>query len=273
MRGLIAALDLKEREHVAIVGGGGKTSLCFALADELLAFGKRVVTTTTTKVWQKEADRAPCRVFCPSGTRDFNRLKEGLREKGHAFVAQRPLDTGKVEGISPETADALFRDVDIDYVIGEADGAAGRPVKTPAEQEPIIPSSATLVIAMIGLEALGMPLAPRVVFRLALFKDLTGLDEGNTLTPSVLAKVFQSPKGFFKGTPEFARRIAFLNKADLLRQDQDAADLARRLLRLAHAPIERVIIGSLLKKTYRVLIGDDTFRNVAIKRFAVPVRE
>ncbi|MFO7601385.1 MAG: selenium cofactor biosynthesis protein YqeC [Candidatus Desulfacyla sp.] len=273
MRGLIAALDLKDREHVAIVGGGGKTSLCFAMAEELLAFGKRVVTTTTTKVWQKEADRAPCRVFCPSGTRDFNRLKEGLREKGHAFVAQRPLDTGKVEGISPETADALFRDVDIDYVIGEADGAAGRPVKTPAEQEPVIPASATLVIAMIGLEAMGMPLDPGVVFRLALFKDLTGLDEGNTLIPSALAKVFQSPKGLFKGTPQFARRIAFLNKADLLRQDQDAEDLARRLLRLPCKPIERVVIGSLLKKTYRVLIGDDRFGNVAIKRFAIPVRE
>ncbi len=57
--GLISALGLGPREHIAIVGGGGKTSLCFALAEELLRTGTRVITTTTTKVWHKEANRAP----------------------------------------------------------------------------------------------------------------------------------------------------------------------------------------------------------------------
>jgi probable selenium-dependent hydroxylase accessory protein YqeC len=254
---LKGALGLGPREHVAIVGGGGKTSLCFALANELLDAGKCVITTTTTKVWRKEADCAPCVIFCPSGSPAFKRLKEGLREKGHVFVAQRPLDSGKVEGISPETADAFFQNLDIDYVIAEADGAAGRPVKTPAAHEPVIASSATLVIAMMGLEAMGMPLDPRVVFRPGLFSDLTGLDEGSTLTPAALARVFQSPKGLFKGTPETARKIAFLNKSDRLRPDQDVDDLARRLLRLPHGPIERVIIGSLMKSTCRVWIRDD----------------
>ncbi len=263
-KGWIGALGLGPREHVAVVGGGGKTSLCFALANELSASGKSVVTTTTTKVWREEAECAPCLVFSSSGSPAPNGLKEGLREKGHVFVAQRPLDSGKVEGISPETADAFFSDLDIDYVIAEGDGAAGRAVKAPAAHEPVIPSSATLVIAMMGLEAVGMSLDPGVVFRLGLFRNLTGLDEGDTLTPTALARVFQSPKGLFQGTPESARRIAFLNKSDLLSPDQDADDLARRLLRLPHAPIERVIIGSLVKNNYRVLIKGG-------EEFAIPV--
>jgi len=253
MNRLIVALGLGPREHVAVVGGGGKTSLCFALADELLAAGNRVVTTTTTKIRREEAEMAPCRVFFPSGSRDFIRLKQDLREKGHVCVARRFLNTGKVEGIDRETADALFQDPEIDFLIAEADGAAGRPVKAPAAHEPVIPASATLAIAMTGLEALGMPLHPGLVFRPGRFRDLTGLDEGDTLSPAALAGVFRSPMGLFKGTPDSARRIAFLNKADLLGPDQDVDDLAFRLLRPSPAPIERVIIGSLVKSTYRVL--------------------
>ena len=252
MRGWIAALGLGPRENVAVVGGGGKTSLCFALADELLASGNRVITTTTTKVWRKEAERAPCLVFSSSGSPAPNGLKEGLSKNGHVFVAQRPLDNGKLEGILPETADAFFRNLDVDYLIAEADGAAGRPVKTPAAHEPVVPSSATLVIAVMGLEAIGMPLDSGVVFRTGLFKELTGLEEGDALTPIALAAAFQSPRGLFRGAPESARRIAFLNKSDLLSPDQDGDDLARRLLRLPNGRIERVVMGSIVKRICRV---------------------
>jgi len=252
MRVWIAALGLGPREHVAVVGGGGKTSLCFALADELLASGNRVITTTTTKVWRREANRAPSSVFCPSGLQDFSRVKEGLSKHGHVFVAQRPLDTGKLEGILPETADAFFQSLDVDYLIAEADGAAGRPVKTPAAHEPVIPSSTTLVIAVMGLEAVGMPLDAGLVFRIGLFKALTGLEEGDVLTPTALAAVFESPRGLFKGAPESARRIAFLNKSDLLRPNQGGDDLACRLLRLPDGRIERVVLGSILQRSCRV---------------------
>jgi probable selenium-dependent hydroxylase accessory protein YqeC len=263
IEGLIAALGLGPREHVAIVGSGGKTTLCFALANELSGAGKRVITTTTTRVRREEADCAPCVIYSPSGLPDADRLKEGIREKGHVFVAQRPLDSGKVEGIRPEMADAFFQDLEIDHVIAEGDGAAGRPVKAPASHEPVIPSSATLVIALMGLEAVGMPLDPDVVFRPRLFTDLTGLRVGNVLTPAALATVFLSPKGLFKGTPESARRIAFLNKSDLLGSYRDAEELVC-LLQMPDSRIERVIIGSLLKSTWRVWIrGDRGLRSTA----------
>ena len=40
-------------ELVAFTGGGGKTSLVFALARELAAAGRRVVATTTTRIAQR----------------------------------------------------------------------------------------------------------------------------------------------------------------------------------------------------------------------------
>lgn len=258
--GLISALGLGPREHIAIVGGGGKTSLCFALAEELLQAGTRVITTTTTKVWQIEADRAPCRVFCPSGSPSYEDLKEGLKRDGHVFVAQRPLESGKVEGINRAMADSFYKDLQVDYLIIEADGAAGRPVKAPAAHEPVIPPSTTMVIAVIGLEAMGKPLNPDIVFRPGPFREITSLEDGETITPAALARVFQSPNGLFKGAPDTARRIAFLNKLDLLSSEEEGRTLARLLLRDPRAPVERVVMGSIEKGIFGNL-GVEEFRD------------
>jgi len=251
--GLISALGLGPREHIAIVGGGGKTSLCFALAEELLQAGTRVITTTTTKVWHRETNRAPCRVFCPSGSPSYEDLKEGLKRERHVFVGQGLLESGKVEGITRAMADSFFQDLQVDYLIIEADGAAGRPVKAPAAHEPVIPSSATMVIAVIGLEAMGRPLDPEIVFRPGLFREITGLEDGETITPAALARVFQSPNGLFKGTPDAARRIAFLNKLDLLASEEEGKTLAQLLLRDPQSPVERVVMGSIEKRVFSIL--------------------
>ena len=248
------ALNLGARELVAIVGGGGKTSLCFALADELQRAGRSVITTTTTKVWRTEADRAPRTIMCRSGALPLEQLQKDMREMGHVFVAQRLLDTGKLEGIRREMADALFQKLTVDYLIAEADGAAGRPVKAPAAHEPVIASSVTLVIAVIGMEALGMPVDSEMVFRPELFSAITGLAEGETITPTALARIFLAPNGLFKGTPNSARRVVFLNKCDRLTPGQNPDELLDCLVQDPDASIERVVIGSLLKSVYKVLI-------------------
>jgi len=103
---------------------------------------------------------------------------------------------------------------------------------------------------VIGLEAMGRPLDPEIVFRPGLFKEITGLENGETITPAALARVFQSPNGLFKGTPDSARRIAFLNKLDLIASEEEGRTLARLLLRDPHAPVERVVMGSVLRKEY-----------------------
>lgn len=254
---LVSALAISRREHIALVGGGGKTTLMFALAGDLLQAGYKVITATTTKIWLQEASQAPCDISMLS---DFDwraGIKQGLEKYGHVFVFTRPLDSGKVEGVLPEVADRLSVYPGVDHLILEADGASGRPLKAPAQHEPVIPSTATIVVAVIGLEALGKNFDESVVFRAPLFEKLTGLAPDKKITPDCLVKIFESPKGLFKGSPASARRIAFLNKADLLPDDHMARDLAYEILLSRSASVDSIVIGSLAKREY-LLIGHKT---------------
>ena len=250
---LFSALDIGSRELVALVGGGGKTSLLFALADELLQRKKRAVTTTTTKIWHREALRSPCLVFMESELTWRDELRAGLLTHGQAFLARGMLDSGKVEGISPSLANEIYQDEEIDYIIVEADGSSGCPVKAPAEHEPVIPSSSTHVVAMLGLEAIGEPMGPQVVFRAALFEKMTGLEPGERLTPAVLASLFLEPDGLFKGTPSSAKKMVFLNKRDLLTESGEAEELAGLILGNELNKVEQVVIGSILEGEYVVI--------------------
>lgn len=249
---LTAPLGLEAREHVALVGGGGKTRLMFALAEELRQTKTRVITSTTTKIWHHEAMHSPHVVFLQTDPAWRDRLREGLGTHGIAFLAQGLLESGKVKGITPSLADELFQGEETEYLIVEADGAAGHPVKAPAEHEPVIPSSVTKVVGMMGLEAIGQELGPEIVFRVDLFRNLTGLHEGERLTPPVLSKLFLDPAGLFKGTPVTAKRVAFLNKLELLGEEQEARELAHLILGESGGQIERVVTGSIIRGYYKI---------------------
>ena len=249
---LIAALGLGPKEHLAVVGGGGKSTLCLALAEALKLAGAKVISSTTTKVWREEAQAFPRVVLCPPGGPGPDVVKKSLRESGSVFVGREFLENGKVDGIPWAMADALFRAPWVEYVILEADGAAGRPLKAPAAHEPVIPPSVTGVIAVMGLKALGKPLGPDIVFRTALFKKLTGLEEGDILNPERLARAFDEQAGLFKNAPVSARRVVFLNQLDLLPDDRAARDLARHLMAMQPS-IERVVLGSFREKEFMAI--------------------
>ena len=250
---LTVALALEPREHVALVGGGGKTKLMFVLAEELRRAKSRVITSTTTKIWHRQARNSPYVGFVQSHPAWRDELSEGLQTHGHAFLAHSPLESGKVEGINPSLADELYQDQELDYLIVEADGAAGRPVKAPAEHEPVIPPSATKVVGMLGLDALGQELNPKIVFRMDLFSKLAKIQEGERLTASVLSRLFLHPEGLFKGTPISAKRVAFVNKLDLLSEEQEARNLAELILGEEDSQVDRVAIGSITKDIYRIV--------------------
>ncbi len=250
------ALRLGPKEFISIVGGGGKSTLLFTLAQELMEGGFRIISTTTTKVRYEEAGRAPC-FISQASTPDFLREAErAVLREGHVFVGRSILPVGKVEGIAPELADTLFEEMPIDFLIAEADGAAGLPLKAHAGHEPVIPSTSTIVIAVAGLEALGRPFGPETVFRQEIFAAVTGAKSGEPLSVEQVAAIFCKPKGLFRDAPVFARKIAFLNKIDLLEEEREVETLAQALLSDEHAGIERVLIGSLRKRKYRVFEKD-----------------
>lgn len=251
------ALGLRAREHIALVGGGGKTTLMLALAEELKRSGKRVITSTTTKVWHREALQFSMVLSVAEDPHWKDEAKEGLSKGGVVFVGQSILGSGKVEGISPSLADDVYCNSDVHYLVVEADGSAGHPLKAPAEHEPVIPSSATMVVAMMGLEAVNAQLEEATVFRVEQVKNVTGLAPGDLLTPSALSKVFLHPAGLFKGTPDAARKVVLLNKAELLKDERSVAELRDILLIDRMKRIDRVISGSVKKGVYEIRTEKD----------------
>lgn len=254
---LAEVLGLGPREHVALVGGGGKTSLMLALGRELRASGKRVVASTTTKIWRREAFNLPLVLLRGREAAWMSTVEETLEARGHLFLGQEILDSGKVKGIMPAVLDGIFRDLEVDFIIAEADGSAGHPVKAHEEHEPVIAGSSTRVVAVMGLEALGRPAGPDLIFRAERFYRLTGAGDGEPLTPSLLAGLFLNPGGIFKGSPDSAERIPFLNKADLLAHAEEALALASLLHKGPGEGIRRVVIGSLRAGRYRAVLPEN----------------
>ena len=226
---------------MSIVGGGGKTSLLFALASEAVAAGLSTLALTTTRMsdprdegraydaFLLDADWAPpagagaaipgpgCLLRAP-----------GESASGFLAIATSVTSGGKMGAIDPGLVDAA---TGWDLIVVEADGARRLPIKAPAGHEPVIPSSSDVVIAVIGLDCLGKPLDDSVAFRPELVARAAGMSPGDVLRPRHLAALAASADGCFKSTPRGALRVLALNKADLVDGGaaEETADAALRL--------------------------------------------
>jgi probable selenium-dependent hydroxylase accessory protein YqeC len=240
------AFQISDREIISIVGAGGKTTLMFALAGELIADGARVITTTTTKIFPPTTSQSPATLLHQDRECLLRKAAEALRKNNHITVASEKLDNGKLNGISPEVTEDLTKLCN--YLIIEADGSSQHPLKAPNETEPVIPESTTLVIPVIGLEAIGQAANDETVFRLPLFLKLTGLKAGDIITEKAVAKLFTSPEGIIKNSPVSARIIPLLNKVDTLDGFTKGRLLAKEILAAKHHQITRVVLGQVKMK-------------------------
>jgi probable selenium-dependent hydroxylase accessory protein YqeC len=201
------------------------------------------VTTTTTHILESQADDVPL-ILNTDEDRMIALLLGQL--KGHrqvALAAERRSDRGKLKGISPKLVDRIAALAAVDYIIVEADGAARKPLKAPNATEPVIPLSTSLVIALVGLDALGVELNNDKVFRPEIISCLTGLAPGDTITKDTITILMTHPEGIIKGSPPAARVIPFINKVDLAQNTAQAGALARSIIDRQHPQIERVILG------------------------------
>jgi len=235
------ALGLGEHEAIGLVGAGGKTTLMFLLARELEGCGYRVITTTTTKIFEPEKDDTP---FLSVGEPQETVLAK-LELYGHVTVVSRTMAQGKVQGLPSEVVDALWESDRIDYLVVEADGAARRPLKAPESYEPVIPTCTGVVVGMVGADAFDGVLSESTVFRSDVFSRLTGLPQGAKLTYEAIATAFTHEQGIIKGTPKSARVVLFVNKVDLHEGLRKGQEFARMILDSPRSRIERVVLGQL----------------------------
>jgi probable selenium-dependent hydroxylase accessory protein YqeC len=242
---LTEALGIKPREVISLVGAGGKTTLMFRIAKELGLNGKKVVVTTTTKILEPTAEERGL-LFIDSDEEKIRDFVRGYLVPYHPVtIASERLGSGKLKGISPNLVDELWGSHDIDTMIIEADGAAGRPVKAPREWEPVIPSSTTLVVAILGIDGVEVKLNEENVFQPERVSKMTGIPVGGRITEEAMALLMTHSEGIFKGAPSSSRVVAFLNKVDIPNGVAKAKGVAQKLLEKRHPQIERVVLGQL----------------------------
>ena len=230
----------------------------FHLARQLAYSGKRVLTTTTTKILTPSAEQSETLLISQDPQIILRKAEahEGPGVHLSAAAAYLP-QSDKLEGFPPE-AIRTFEDSGLfDWVVVEADGAARRPLKAPAVHEPVIPGNSTIVFALAGLEVLGRPLGEEMVFRSELAGDLMQLSQGETITVPALARLLAHPAGSFKGAPAKARRFIFLNKADSPELQEKGAAVASNSRATSPSVAEAVIVGQLLQEItlHRLYVG------------------
>ena len=93
-------IDYEKYPVIAVVGGGGKTSLIYRLTDELIDKGKRVIITTTTHMAGES--ELP---FARGG--DAVRVKELLDKERYVIAAEYEEDTGKYASLTDEKLEEI----------------------------------------------------------------------------------------------------------------------------------------------------------------------
>ena len=222
---------------VAIVGGGGKSSLMFALADALPG---RVVMTTTTRIFASQMELAD-EVVALSDPGWEARLEAAGSHASNLLVVGH-VEGDRAVGVPPELPAQWLSRAAVDWVVIEADGSRMLPVKAPAEHEPVVPVEADLLVAVAGIDALDHSIAD-IAHRPGRVAAVAGLALTDHLTPEALARVLAAPEGGLKNLPAGARAALLLNKVETPAQREAARRVAQAALEMPQ--VERVAIGAL----------------------------
>lgn len=219
----ISALLGVERGVTALIGGGGKTTLMYTLAEELRHRGT-VVVTTSTHIQRPE--QYPVLTAADD-------VAAALAEHGTVCVASESPE-GKLcaPALSFETLAALA-----DFVLVETDGSKRLPMKAHAPHEPVIPVNARRIIYVVGADGFGRPIR-QVCHRPERYAALCGAAEDDLVTPALEAKVLHA-EGYDTGW-------VYINKVETPEDWRNAEALAALLP-------GKVIAGSLWERVYRGL--------------------
>ncbi len=204
----------------ALIGGGGKTTLLYTLAEELRKRGS-VILCTSTHI------RVPEQYVLVMGGADV--LKAALAEHGVVCAGTRAEDGKLIAAPLPFEELASLAD----YVLVEADGARGLPLKAHASHEPVIPANAQRVVLVVGTDGFGKPVR-EACHRPELWAERAGVSVDDAAMPERAAQVIAAEG--------FGDRV-FINKVESAADYAAAEELARRLALPA-------VLGSLHKGVY-----------------------
>ncbi len=210
---LSSLLGVREHDVISFVGAGGKTTSMFALGAELAPRGRLLVTTTTRMYSLAEH---PVRLGSAAS------LLSALPPPGRINVFASGTESSgvkeKLTGIAPQEVDLLAESGKFDWILVEADGAAGRLFKAPADHEPEVASSTTLLVMVFAADILGKPISDQYVHRLDRVVRCARQPYGSRITASTVVRVLSHPEGGRKRMPKEARAAVLCTRIDLVDQ-------------------------------------------------------
>jgi len=206
-------LNKNKKQLISIVGAGGKTTLLYRLSKELRECDKRILLSTTTHIFIPPKDIYDD-MYINCDRKALLKYAESIRNNGIYVLGSQITEEEKIKGIDISLADELFNLQIFDFIIVEADGSKRKPIKAPAEWEPVVPEQTTMTIGVIGLDSIGMTANEKNVHRLDEFCSITQCSPGDEINEVMIAKLIDHPQGLFKNTPTQAKKVVLLNKAD-----------------------------------------------------------
>ncbi len=209
----IQALNISITDRrIAFVGAGGKTTLMFALAEELCQWGKHVIVTTSTHIQEPEG------FFL---TDSDGAGVQNVWKKGKIAVLGTLVEKGKISAPAQNFFEAMAKSADV--VLVEADGSRGLPIKVPAVYEPVLSAQENLVVGVAGIDAWGQPLG-KCCHRSELAAAVLGKNLQDKITADDFARVLQSSQGMRKSVQ--CRFVPVLHKINTPEQLEQAEAVA-----------------------------------------------
>ena len=127
-----------------------------------------------------------------------------------------------------------------------------KPLKAPAEHEPVIPAETTKLLGLIGLDALGRTINEDHVHRPQQFCRITGHSENENITSFSVASLITSEEGLFKNAPHRCQRCVLLNKADSAETEQRARNIIGEVKKISSS-VQTFIISTMLNNRIAVI--------------------
>ena len=194
-------LQLPSKPLISIVGAGGKTTTMYTLAAEFAGQGKRVVTTTTTNIYLPQPGETDTLIVAAETPTLLQMTKAAWEKYQHVTVAGRMVGAGKLGGVQLDQPYELLQRGGADVVIVEADGARHSMIKAPAEYEPVIPAQTTIALIVLSAEAINQPLNGEIAHRPERIAALLDINQGELLTPELIARLLTHELGGLKNIP------------------------------------------------------------------------
>lgn len=187
-------ISLNNNQIITIVGAGGKTSLMYDIAKKLKKLNKKVLITTTTKIYIPKKNIVDKFLVGSVDIFDtYSPPKSSITVSGKGIIMEV-----KYIGYTKEEIKYIYDINKFDYIIIEGDGAKMKSLKAPRNFEPVVPKNTNILLGVIGMDVLNKKINKKNIFGLEEFLEITDKIINQKIDKESIIKLIENKNGLFK---------------------------------------------------------------------------